>query len=145
MLALAAAASSSTSDNSNSPSTTPPTAAAAPAKDGPDGCRKCPYCTDRPATAPAGSGKTRRRRNRSTERQRNRFAAWWKSLGYQGEKYCSRCSENFRDHLIRQTSNSAGCTRRSPCSDCAQILAHFPEWAAMQQTGDATRLVGLEL
>ena len=104
-------------------------------------CTKCPYCTDRPAAK--GAGKTRRRRNRSTERQRNRFVAWWKSLGYRGEKYCSRCSENFRDHLIRQTSNSAGCTRAAPCSDCSQILAHFPAWSTSRSAGDTAGMAAV--
>ena len=42
-----------------------------------------------------------------------------------GPPYCQRCSEIFRDHIIRQISNSAGCSRERPCRDCHTILQHF--------------------
>ena len=44
-----------------------------------------------------------------------------------GPAYCQRCSEVFRDHILRSLSNSAGCTMSSPCVDCKRILAHFPD------------------
>jgi hypothetical protein len=37
---------------------------------------------------------------------------WLSGYGYAGEPYCQRCSEIFRDHLIRQKSNSAKCGGR---------------------------------
>lgn len=52
--------------------------------------------------------------------------ARWALFGYAGEPYCKRCSELFRDHLLREVSNSAQCTRESPCDDCCQILEHCP-------------------
>ena len=45
--------------------------------------------------------------------------------GYAGPLYCQRCSELFRDHIIRQYSNTAGCSRERPCTDCGKVLAHF--------------------
>jgi hypothetical protein len=27
---------------------------------------------------------------------------WWRNLGYGGPPYCQRCSEVFRDHIMRQ-------------------------------------------
>ena len=44
-----------------------------------------------------------------------------------GPAYCQRCSEVFRDHILRSLSNSANCTMSSPCVDCKRILAHFPD------------------
>jgi len=44
-----------------------------------------------------------------------------------GPAYCQRCSEVFRDHILRSLSNSARCTMSSPCVDCKRILAHFPD------------------
>jgi hypothetical protein len=64
------------------------------------------------------------------------MAAWWKTLGYAGQKYCSRCSENLRDHLIRQISNSANCTRSSPCNECSRVLAHFNDPDTLWQRFD---------
>ena len=51
---------------------------------------------------------------------------WWSGYGYAGNPYCQRCSEVFRDHLIREKSNSATCSREAPCDDCGKILRHFP-------------------
>ena len=64
-------------------------------------------------------------RNRKDARQHNRQGKWWSSVGYDGEPYCQRCSEIFRDHIIRKMSNSANCTREHPCHDCEQILRCF--------------------
>lgn len=55
------------------------------------------------------------------------LSRWWASYGYSGPSYCQRCSEVFRDHIIRQFSNSAGCTRTSPCADCKRVLDCFNE------------------
>ena len=46
-------------------------------------------------------------------------------VGYDGPPYCQRCSEVFRDHLMRQTPNSAKCSRDNPCDDCARVLVCF--------------------
>ena len=46
---------------------------------------------------------------------------WWSGYGYAGQAYCQRCSEVFRDHLIRQKSNSARCGRAASCDDCAKV------------------------
>ena len=50
---------------------------------------------------------------------------WWRGYGYAGAPYCQRCSEVFRDHLIRQKPNSANCSRDDPCHDCAKLLENF--------------------
>ena len=69
--------------------------------------------------------KTRKRRVVGPRRQ-NRKGRWWRRVGYDGPAYCQRCSECFRDHIIRAMSNSAGCTRQAPCNECSQILTYFP-------------------
>ena len=77
----------------------------------------------------------RRRRHMRNGRAKNKMQRWWKKYGYQGvtcreasleraplgfawpqhshvrdrfagPAYCQRCSEIFRDHIIRQISNS---------------------------------------
>ena len=80
----------------------------------------CPFCTDEPPF-----GKTRQRRVLKRERQRPKFGRWWRQAGYSGPKYCQRCSEVFRDHIMRQKPNSASCTRSNPCDDCGKVLRHF--------------------
>ena len=69
---------------------------------------------------------SRKRREKKQERQRNRSGKWWRKFGYAGPAYCQRCSETFRDHIIRQISNSAHCKRSKPCYDCTKILRCFP-------------------
>ena len=71
--------------------------------------------------------RTRKRRRVSAPVQRKalRLGKYWRGYGYAGNAYCQRCSEVFRDHLIRENSNSAGCNRKLPCIDCAKILAQF--------------------
>ena len=64
-------------------------------------------------------------RNRKDARRHNRQGKWWSSVGYDGDPYCQRCSEIFRDHIIRSMSNSANCDRKHPCHDCEQILTCF--------------------
>ena len=80
----------------------------------------CPFCT-----LDAPKGKTRRRRTLKRERQRPKFGNWWKKDGYRGPSYCQRCSEVFRDHIMRQKPNSASCSRDAPCDDCTKVLRHF--------------------
>ena len=41
------------------------------------------------------------------------------------QSYCQRCSEVFRDHIIREKPNSAGCSRARACDECAKVLTHF--------------------
>jgi hypothetical protein len=105
-----------------------------------DGCA-CIYCGVGPA--PAGGGgtggeglaegllapglglgrgqdhdaKKKRKRRRApggAERKQQKMGRWWSGYGYEGGAYCQRCSEVFRDHLIRQKSNSARCERGAP-------------------------------
>eukprot|EP01043_Picozoa_sp_COSAG02_P054427 COSAG02_NODE_6162_length_3756_cov_27.047033_2_plen_381_part_00 len=79
------------------------------------------------ATSSSGGEEIRQRclRHRKDVRRHNRQGKWWSSVGYNGEPYCQRCSEIFRDHIIRTMSNSAKCTREHPCHDCEQILRCF--------------------
>jgi hypothetical protein len=104
-------------------------------------CGTCIYCgqtaggeksvgdgCDAPATASSLiEGKTRTRRKRKVEgvRKTYKMGKWWRVYGYGGEAYCQRCSEVFRDHIMRQKSNSAKCTREHPCDDCGKILDRF--------------------
>ena len=91
----------------------------------------CPFCKDAaPGDGDDGAsgdsaGITRVRRKRVKPRGRMKVGLWWKAHGYSGPRYCQRCSELFRDHLIRQLSNSANCSRDKPCPDCTKILTHF--------------------
>ena len=83
----------------------------------------CPFCKS--ATEQETERKTRMRRKRDMPRQKQRFGRWWRAVGYDGPPYCQRCSEVFRDHLMRQTPNSAQCSRENPCDDCARVLPSF--------------------
>ena len=93
----------------------------------------------------AGAGeRVQRRALRKVKRGRsiNKVGKWWKMYGYSGPPYCQRCSEVFRDHIIRQISNSANCSRASPCTDCTQVLNYLPKphedvWAKMDRTKEA--------
>jgi hypothetical protein len=87
-------------------------------------CGACIYCgrtaggeksvgdgCDAPATASSLiEGKTRKRRKVDGVRKKHKMGKWWRVYGYGGEAYCQRCSEVFRDHIMRQKSNSAKCT-----------------------------------
>ena len=91
----------------------------------------------------AGAG-VQRRALRKVKRGRsiNKVGKWWKMYGYNGPPYCQRCSEVFRDHIIRQISNSANCSRANPCTDCTQVLNYLPHpheevWAKMDRTKEA--------
>ena len=58
----------------------------------------------------------------------NKMGKWWKSYGYEGPDYCQRCSEVFRDHIMRGPGkNSAKCSIDYPCRDCASVLCCFPD------------------
>lgn len=85
--------------------------------------------------------RVQRRALRRVKRGRsiNKVGKWWKMYGYSGPPYCQRCSEVFRDHIIRQISNSANCSRANPCTDCSQVLNYLPlphedVYAKMDQT-----------
>ena len=99
---------------SGAKSTTPPS----------DEEQLCPFCKSG-SCKPAPGKKTRMRRKRDVPRQKQRFGRWWRMVGYDGPPYCQRCSEVFRDHLMRQTPNSAKCSRDNPCDDCARVLVCF--------------------
>jgi hypothetical protein len=77
------------------------------------------------ADASSKAGPQRQRRIQKKTRRVNKMGMWWKKYGYVGHAYCQRCSEPFRDHIIRQMSNSAGCNRKKPCVDCRKILGSF--------------------
>eukprot|EP01050_Picozoa_sp_SAG11_P004132 SAG11_NODE_256_length_11566_cov_9.727915_3_plen_333_part_00 len=89
---------------------------------------RCPFCgcDDKIVADDDVEKKTRKRRKTKKERQRVRLGKWWRGVGYSGEPYCQRCSEVFRDHLMRLKSNSAGCSRESPCHECERVLEWFP-------------------
>ena len=76
-------------------------------------------------TAAGTSQRQRKKRVKKTARMTNRIGLWWKKYGYVGPAYCQRCSELFRDHIIRQVSNTANCSRVTPCMDCSKVLEHF--------------------
>ena len=77
------------------------------------------------ATADVSTAGQRQRRIMKKTRRVNKMGMWWKKYGYVGDAYCQRCSELFRDHIIRQLSNSAGCNRKKPCVDCRKVLGSF--------------------
>ena len=87
--------------------------------------RVCPFCQSIGPDSDREGKKTRMRRKRDVPRRKQRFGRWWRMLGYDGPPYCQRCSEVFRDHLMRQTPNSAQCSRANPCDDCSRVLTHF--------------------
>ena len=89
----------------------------------------CPFCQDNGSDEETDV-KQRRRRQMERERNRLKLSKWWKSYGYNGPKYCQRCSEVFRDHIMRQLSNSARCIRQRPCTDCKRVLEWFPQPAS---------------
>lgn len=99
----------------------------------------CPFCNSAGPESDREGKKTRMRRKRETPRRKQRFGRWWRMLGYDGPPYCQRCSEVFRDHLMRQTPNSAECSRENPCDDCARVVACFvaPTHAELWERIDA--------
>jgi hypothetical protein len=113
----------------------------------------CPFCSASPECSvgdDARNGgdedvdkKRRSRRERKQPRANFKLGQWWKGFGYSGPRYCQRCSEVFRDHLIRQQSNSASCKRTDPCNDCAKVLTHFRDkdpWARIDAREEQNRL-----
>jgi hypothetical protein len=97
----------------------------------------CPFCHDSsaPTTAAASLGRREQRRRKTATRKRQR-GHWGYHAGYSGPKYCQRCSEVFRYHIMEQMPNSANCSRESPCQICVQVLPHYrlqgsALWAAM--------------
>jgi hypothetical protein len=87
---------------------------------------RCPLCDDGSSEKPPYVTQ-RRKRSMTRKRSRRRLGMWWKKYGYGGPPYCQRCSEVFRDHIIRGLSNSAKCTPAKPCLDCKKVLQHFPK------------------
>lgn len=87
-------------------------------------CPFCPAAYDEAVGVDPGR-KTRRVRPKAVSRTTQKHGRWWQTLGYGGPAYCQRCSEVFRDHIIRQKPNSAECSREHPCDECAGLLAHF--------------------
>ena len=107
----------------------------------------CPFCPVECAKEEGADGrKTRKRRRKAVSRTKQRHGRWWQTLGYTGpvsasspsspgvlvglkqrfaQSYCQRCSEVFRDHIIREKPNSAGCSRARACDECAKVLTHF--------------------
>ena len=86
---------------------------------------ECPFCKSEAEQETEIDRRTRMRRKRDMPRKRQRFGRWWRAAGYDGPPYCQRCSEVFRDHLMRQAPNSAQCSRENPCDDCARVLPSF--------------------
>ena len=87
-------------------------------------CPFCPAAYDEAVGAEPGR-KTRRVRPKAVSRTTQKHGRWWQTLGYGGPAYCQRCSEVFRDHIIREKPNSAQCSRGHPCDECAGLLQHF--------------------
>ena len=104
-------------------------------KEGGDGTQSTP---PRSEDQSAGSGqeqtgglsptfqRERKKRTMSKQRVCTRLGRWWKKYGYDGPAYCQRCSELFRDHIIRGLSNSASCTLDTPCLDCTRLASIAP-------------------
>eukprot|EP01047_Picozoa_sp_COSAG01_P079976 COSAG01_NODE_15374_length_1345_cov_2.270465_2_plen_297_part_01 len=61
---------------------------------------RCPLCDDGSSEKPPYVTQ-RRKRSMARKRSRLRLGMWWKKYGYGGPPYCQRCSEVFRDHIIR--------------------------------------------
>lgn len=97
----------------------------------------CPYCKLQvisPNAEAAGEVKVeepekaaggKRVRRKGKPRKVQKMGGWLKKYGYSGPDYCQRCSRIFRDHLIRQRRNAAGCSRDAPCVECAQVMSGF--------------------
>lgn len=62
---------------------------------------------------------------RDSEHARHRLGKHWKSLGYDGPAYCTRCASMFRAHIIRKDVSSHICSRRHPCASCLVVMQHF--------------------
>ena len=96
---------------------------------------RCPFCTSSIISPSSGTRATtvllntmpRRYTPRCEVRKQNRLAAWFKTYGYIGPKYCRACSEAFASHLLRQAirGTKSKCSRSHPCDHCNSILSHF--------------------
>eukprot|EP01047_Picozoa_sp_COSAG01_P019043 COSAG01_NODE_1047_length_11943_cov_30.026762_7_plen_468_part_00 len=115
----------------------PPAAATVPA--GPpmpdDNDDACPFCHDSSAPMAASLG-IRQQRRRKTATRKRKLGCWGYQAGYSGPRYCQRCSEVFRFHIMEQKPNSADCSREFPCQICVQVLRHYQLqgstlWAAL--------------
>ena len=65
----------------------------------------CPVCfgqKDASLSPGATAKKQRATRKMKNVRSENKMGFWWRKYGYDGPRYCQRCSEVFRDHIIRQ-------------------------------------------
>ena len=54
---------------------------------------------------------------------------FWQKFGYAGPSYCSHCSGQFRNHIVRmrgQRRADVHCSRQRPCAACSNVLSHFP-------------------
>jgi hypothetical protein len=99
----------------------------------------CPFCHDSSAPMAASLGRRERRRRKTATRKRKR-GHWGYQAGYSGPRYCQRCSEVFRYHIMEQKPNSADCSRESPCQLCVQVLPHYrPQGSALWARMDAAK------
>jgi hypothetical protein len=99
----------------------------------------CPFCYDSSAPMAASLGRRQQRRRKTATRKRKR-GHWGYHAGYSGPKYCQRCSEVFRYHIMEQKPNSADCSRESPCHLCVQVLPHYrPQGSALWAALDAAK------
>eukprot|EP01052_Picozoa_sp_SAG31_P036011 SAG31_NODE_4429_length_3240_cov_3.158867_2_plen_326_part_00 len=93
-----------------------------------DRSSSCIFCGSGPDRPPLPSdefedARTRKRRRvKGAGRKEHKFGRWWCGYGYAGGPYCQRCSEIFRDHLIRQKSNSV----RTPKARSQQLSCFHP-------------------
>ena len=101
-----------------------------------DGCPFCKIASEHLDNAAFASAfgydgahqaKQRWRRKHKKKRTSLKLGKWWRSIGYKGPNYCQRCSELFRDHILRQFSNTANCSRTSPCCNCQPVLRWFSD------------------
>eukprot|EP01047_Picozoa_sp_COSAG01_P033139 COSAG01_NODE_2426_length_7722_cov_2.700905_2_plen_339_part_00 len=99
----------------------------------------CPFCHDSSAPMAASLGRRQQRRRNTATRKRKR-GHWGYRAGYTGPRYCQRCSEVFRYHIMEQKPNSAGCSREFPCQICVQVLSHYrPQGSALWAAFDAAK------
>jgi hypothetical protein len=66
---------------------------------------------------------------RLSEETRHRLGLHWRTLGYNGPPYCSRCASLFRTHIIRREVSTGYCSRETPCRSCSAVLQYFDKEA----------------
>jgi hypothetical protein len=99
----------------------------------------CPFCHGSSAPMAASLGRRQQRRRKTPTRKR-KLGHWGYQSGYSGPRYCQRCSEVFRYHIMEQKPNSADCSRESPCHLCVQVLPHYrPQGSALWAALDAAK------